>query len=60
MRRSGTRTARPGQLSASIYFHASPGIGWRLHISKVAAEIRDPTPGGVLRALRNGKRARNY
>jgi hypothetical protein len=41
MRRSGNnRSTGPGLLSASLYFHTPPGIGWRLHISKIAAEIR--------------------
>ena len=33
-----------GQPTASIQFHAPPGIGWRLHMSKIAAEIRTALP----------------
>lgn len=28
-----------GWTIAPIRFHAAPGIGWRLHMSKIAAEI---------------------
>lgn len=58
MRRDNSRPIGTGQLSASIYFHAPPGIGWRLHISKVAAEIRVATPGGISRRLRNRGKSR--
>jgi len=27
-----------GRTPASIPFHATPGIGWRLHMSKIAAK----------------------
>jgi hypothetical protein len=60
MRRSGkNQTAGPGLLSASLYFHAPPGMGWRLHISKIAAEIRVLPSSGVSDRLRQGKMARN-
>jgi hypothetical protein len=58
MRRSDDRSTGSGQLSAAVYFHAQPGIGWRLHISKVAAEIRVASPGRVSRRLRNDEKAR--
>jgi hypothetical protein len=58
MRRSFNRSTGSGQLSAAFYFHAQPGIGWRLHISKVAAEIRVASPDRVSRCLRNGEKAR--
>ena len=29
---------------SSISFHAAPGIGWRLHMSKIAAERRAVLP----------------
>ena len=60
MRRSGiNRSAGPGLLSASLYFHAPPGMGWRLHISKIAAEIRvSPSSGMSDRLSRQSKLAR--
>jgi hypothetical protein len=39
--RAGSRQAQP---TASIQFHTPPGIGWRLHMSKIAAEIRTVLP----------------
>ena len=33
-----------GWTIASIPFHTAPGIGWRLHMSKIAAEIRPALP----------------
>jgi len=33
-----------GWTIASIPFHTAPGIGWRLHMSKIAAEIRTVLP----------------
>jgi hypothetical protein len=38
---AGSRQAQP---TASIQFHIPPGIGWRLHMSKIAAEIRTVSP----------------
>jgi hypothetical protein len=58
MRRDNDRSTEPGQLSAALYFHAQPGMGWRLHISKVAAEIRIASPSGIPRRFRGGKKAR--
>jgi hypothetical protein len=40
MQRGHNRSTGPGQLSTALYFNTPPGIGWRLHISKVAAEMR--------------------
>jgi hypothetical protein len=37
MQRSGSGQS-VGWTIASIPFHTAPGIGWRLHISKIAAE----------------------
>jgi hypothetical protein len=59
MRNSGkNQSAGPGLLSASLYFHAPPGMGWRLHISKIAAEIRVSPCFGMSNRLRQGKVAR--
>jgi hypothetical protein len=58
MRRGNDRSTCPGQLSAALYFNTPPGIGWRLHISKVAAEIRIASPATISRGLRNGQKAR--
>jgi hypothetical protein len=58
MRHGNNRSAGPGQLSAALYFNTPPGIGWRLHISKIAAEIRVASPSGISRRLRNGEKAR--
>jgi hypothetical protein len=58
MRRGNSRSIGTGQLSASIYFHAPPGIGWRLHISKVAAEIRVASPSEISRRARNRGKSR--
>jgi hypothetical protein len=57
MRRSNNRS---GQLSAAFYFYAQPGIGWRLHISKVAAKIRIASPSTPSRRLRNVRNATNW
>jgi hypothetical protein len=38
MQRSGNGQS-VGWVFASIPFHTAPGIGWRLHMSKIAAEI---------------------
>jgi hypothetical protein len=46
-------------LSASLYFHAPPGIGWRLHISKIAAEIRVAPSSRISERLRHGKMVRS-
>jgi hypothetical protein len=60
MRRSGNnRSTGTGQLSASLYFHAPPGIGWRLHISKIAAGMRVASDAGVSRTFRGSEKARN-
>jgi hypothetical protein len=60
MQRSGkNRSAGPGLLSASLYFHAPPGMGWRLHISRIAAEIRLSPSSGISERLRQGKMARS-
>jgi hypothetical protein len=60
MRRGSSRSNGSGrQLSASIYFHTPPGIGWRLHISKLAAEIRVASPGEISRHFRNREKSRN-
>ena len=58
MRRDSNRSNGTGQLSASIYFHTPPGIGWRLHISKVAAEIRVASPSAISRHTRNGEKSK--
>jgi hypothetical protein len=58
MRRGNSRSIGTGQLSASIYFHTPPGIGWRLHISKLAAEMRVASPGGISRRVRNREKSR--
>jgi hypothetical protein len=58
MRRGNTRSIGTGQLSASIYFHTPPGIGWRLHISKIASEIRVASPSGISQRLRNRGKSR--
>jgi hypothetical protein len=58
MRRGNARSIGTGQLSASIYFHTPPGIGWRLHISKLAAEIRVGSPSGTSPRLRNREKSR--
>lgn len=42
MRRSD-RDSSVGRNIASIAFRVAPGIGWRLHMSKVAEEIRPPS-----------------
>jgi hypothetical protein len=47
MRRSGDRPSGDGQLYACLYFHTPPGMGWRLHISKVATEMRMALEGSV-------------
>lgn len=39
MQHSGNRQSL-GSRFASIAFGVAPGIGWRLHMSKVAAEMR--------------------
>lgn len=54
MRRGDNRLNGAAQLSASLYFHKPPGIGWRLHISKIAAEIRVAPSTGISKRLRNG------
>lgn len=54
MRRADDRLTNGAQLSASLYFHKPPGIGWRLHISKIAAEIRVAPSTGISKRLRNG------
>jgi hypothetical protein len=56
MRRENDRSGEPGHLSAALYFHAQPGMGWRLHISKVAAEIRIASPSVIPRPFRGGKK----
>jgi hypothetical protein len=38
MQRDGN-CASVGWTMASIPFHPAPGLGWRLHMSKIAAEI---------------------
>ena len=43
------------QPTASIQFHTPPGIGWRLHMSKIAAEIRTVSP---VRERRSGLHVR--
>jgi hypothetical protein len=58
MRRGNNRSIGTGQLSASIYFHTPPSIGWRLHISKVAAEMRVASPSEISRRLRNREKPR--
>jgi hypothetical protein len=58
-RSSKNKSAEPGLLSASLYFHAPPGMGWRLHISKIAAEIRVSPSSGISARLRQGKMARS-
>jgi hypothetical protein len=58
MRRYNNRSTGSGQLSASLYFHTPPGIGWRLHISKIAAEFRIASPSPISRRLRIGHKAR--
>jgi hypothetical protein len=58
MRRDNGRSIGPGQLSASLYFQSPPGIGWRLHISKVAAEIRVTSPSVLARSLRKRGKTR--
>jgi hypothetical protein len=58
MRRGNDRSTCPGQLSAALYFNTPPGVGWRLHISKVAAEIRVALPSAGSRRLRIGEKAR--
>jgi hypothetical protein len=52
--RRGDNRLTGAQLSASLYFHKPPGIGWRLHISKIAAEIRVAPSPGISKRLRNG------
>jgi hypothetical protein len=47
------------QLSAALYFHKPPGIGWRLHISKIATEIREQPNTGIAKRLRNGNVVRS-
>jgi hypothetical protein len=37
----------------SIPFSTSPGLGWRLHMSRIAAEIL-PTPAPLCRTARPG------
>jgi hypothetical protein len=40
---------------ASIPFHMAPGIGWRLHMSRIASEICQPAhryAGGMVRSSR--------
>jgi hypothetical protein len=59
MRRGNDRSSGPGQLSAALYFNTPPGIGWRLHISKIAAEIRVAPSTGISKRLRNGNVARS-
>lgn len=58
MRRCDNRSRGAGQLSASLYFHTPPGIGWRLHISKVAAEIRVASVSEISRRFHGAKKAR--
>jgi hypothetical protein len=58
MRRDNNRSIGTEQLSASLYFHAPPGIGWRLHISKLAAEIRVASPSAISQRLRNRQKTR--
>ena len=41
MRRSD-KDSSVGRNIASITFRVAPGIGWRLHMSKVAEEVRLP------------------
>ncbi len=43
------------QPTASIQFHTPPGSGWRLHMSKIAAEIRTVSP---VRERRSGLHVR--
>jgi hypothetical protein len=59
MRRSDNRLIRAAQLSASLYFHTPPGIGWRLHISKIAAKIRCASSSGISERPRDGKVVRS-
>jgi hypothetical protein len=59
MRRGNMRSTGTGQLSASLYFHKPPGIGWRLHISKVAADLRIAAPSRNSRRLRHGEKSRS-
>jgi hypothetical protein len=58
MQRGKNRSIGTGQFPAFIYFHTPPGIGWRLHISKVAAEIRVVAPSAISRRFRGGVKAR--
>jgi hypothetical protein len=41
MQRNG-KDSSVGWKIASIAFRVAPSIGWRLHMSKIAAEIRPP------------------
>jgi hypothetical protein len=43
MQRNGNGPA-VGWTIASIPFHKVPGIGWRLHMSKIAAKVRTAVP----------------
>jgi hypothetical protein len=54
MQRDNNRLLGTARLSASLFFAAPPGIGWRMHISKVAADIR-ATPQ-ITRPFRSGKK----
>jgi hypothetical protein len=58
MRSSNNRSTGATQLSAAIHFHTQPGMGWRLHISKLAAEVPVAAPGAGSRRLRKGEKAR--
>jgi len=59
MRRSDNRFTGAAQLSASLYFRTPPGLCWRQHISKIAAEIRVAPSAGISERLRNDKLARD-
>jgi hypothetical protein len=43
MQRSGIGPSTQRRL-ASIPFNAAPGVGWRMHMSKIATDIRAPNP----------------
>ena len=40
MQHGNNRPDVTANLLASFYFQVPPGIGWRMHVSKLAAEIR--------------------
>jgi len=40
MRHGNNRPDGTANLLASVYFQVPPGIGWRMHVSKLAAEMR--------------------